>query len=145
MVNVKYFVFEDDELMGGWEERICVFEHTKRKDEYASIKTLEEFAVQCKFIEGRNRHWFWYKGKNVKEMTMWEYEEKIREEQKELKVISKEEFMTVRNRYAPFIKPIEFPSDGIRFAYADEPEWNDVFFVMETEEIYFAVYWFTSA
>ncbi|PGZ93869.1 hypothetical protein COE51_23405 [Bacillus pseudomycoides] len=131
--------------MGECEERICVFEHTKRKDVYDSIKTLKEFTVQCQFIEGRNTHWYWHKGKNVKEMTMEEFEERIREEQKELKSISKEEFIKVRNRYAPFIKPIEFPSDGIRFSYAYEPEWNDVFFVMETEASYFAVYWFTSA
>lgn len=75
---MKYFVFEDDELIGGCEERICVFEHTKRKDVYDSIKTLKEFTVQCQFIEGRNTHWYWHKGKNVKEMTMEEFEEKIR-------------------------------------------------------------------
>ncbi len=70
---------------------------------------------------------------------------KFRAEQEELKTISQEEFTELRNRYAPLIKPIEFPIEGIRIAYAYEPEWNDEFFVMETEERYFAVYWFTTA
>jgi len=142
---VKYFVFEDDELIGGCEETIYVFEHTKRKNKYDSINTLEEFAVQCIFIERRDTHWLWYKGKNVIEMTMEEFEERIRTELKELKMISEEEFTKVRNRYSPYIKPIEFPRNGIRCAYAYEPDWNDVFFVMETEESYFALYWFTGA
>ncbi|HFK1549433.1 TPA: hypothetical protein ACGXMZ_005397 [Bacillus albus] len=142
---MKYFVFEDDELIGGCEETIYVFEQTKRKNNYDSINDLREFAVQCLFIERRNTHWYWYKGKNVIEMTMQELEESIRAELKELKMISKEEFTEVRNRYSPYIKPIEFPRSGIRCAYAYEPDWNDVFFVMETEESYFALYWFTGA
>ncbi|CAI8814696.1 DUF2262 domain-containing protein [Bacillus pseudomycoides] len=139
---MKYFVFEDDELIGGCEETMYVFEHTKRKNKYDSINTLEEFAVQCIFIERRDTHWLWYKGKNVIEMTMEEFEERIRTE---LKMISEEECTKVRNRYSPYIKPIEFPRNGIRCAYAYEPDWNDVFFVMETEESYFALYWFTGA
>lgn len=78
-------------------------------------------------------------------MPMWEFEKKFRAEQEELKTISQEEFTELRNRYAPLIKPIEFPIEGIRIAYAYEPEWNDEFFVIETEESYFAVYWFTTA
>lgn len=75
---MKYFVFEDDELIGGCEETIYVFEQTKRKNNYDSINDLEEFAVQCLFIERRNTHRYWYKGKNVIEMTMQELEERIK-------------------------------------------------------------------
>lgn len=48
---MKYFVFEDDELIVGCEETIYVFEQTKRKNNYDSINDLEEFAVQCLFIK----------------------------------------------------------------------------------------------
>lgn len=145
MLHMKYFVIEDDELSSCGEETIYVFEHSKGKSSYDTIKTLEDFAATCQFIERRNTHWFWYKGKHVEDMPIWEFEKKFRAEQEELKTISQEEFTELRNRYAPLIKPIEFPIEGIRIAYAYEPEWNDEFFVMETEESYFSVYWFTTA
>lgn len=125
---MKYFVIEDDELSNCGEETIYVFEHSKGKSSYDTIKTLEDFAAKCQFIERRNMHWFWYKGKHVEDMPMWEFEKKFRAEQEELKTLSQEEFTELRNRYAPLIKPIEFPIEGIRIAYAYEPEWNDVIF-----------------
>ncbi|MBQ4870035.1 hypothetical protein IHQ11_26665 [Priestia megaterium] len=142
---MKYFVIEDDELSNHAEETIYVFEHTKRKNKYGDILSLEDFAAKCRFIEARNRHMYWYKGKNVAEATVHEFEKKIRSEQKVLKELSKEEFIEVRNQFSDIIKPITFPNEATKSAYAYEPEWNDKFFVMETGEIYFGIYWFTTA
>ncbi|MED4533264.1 hypothetical protein ABET51_00045 [Metabacillus fastidiosus] len=141
---MKYYVIEADELNAS-EETIYVFEHTKIRDKYNVITSLEDFAATCQFIEARNSYMYWYKGKGNEEVAINEVEKRIRNEQKELKAGSKEEFIKVRNTFSNIIKPFTFPNNPIRSAYAYEPEWNDQFFVIETEESFFALYWFTAA
>ncbi|USK35921.1 hypothetical protein LIT25_11865 [Bacillus sp. F19] len=50
-----------------------------------------------------------------------------------------------RNRFSNLIQHIIFLDNSIRSSYVDVPEWNEVFFVMETENNYFGVYWYTTS
>ncbi|MFP7732300.1 hypothetical protein ACLHDF_02545 [Priestia aryabhattai] len=89
---------------------------------------------------------YWYKGQSASEtMVYMNLKKRIRAEQEELKPLSKEEFIDIRNQFSNMLNPFIFPNKAIKSAYAYEPEWNDKFFVMETDEIYFGVYWFTTA
>ncbi|MEI5908417.1 hypothetical protein WAK64_15310 [Bacillus spongiae] len=81
---MKYFVLTEDELDYG-EETIYVFEHTKRDSPYRSykdIQTLEEFAAKCQFIELKNRHIYWYKGRGIEDLPVDELEKKFKDAKK---------------------------------------------------------------
>ena len=72
---------------------------------------------------------------NTLKICLFGNSKKFRAEQEKLKTISQEEFTELRNRYAPLIKPIEFPIEGIRIAYAYEPEWNDEFLLWKRKKV----------
>lgn len=142
---MKYFVIEDDELFPGGEEEIYVFQHTKKKRSSEQINSLEDFAACCSFIDAKNSHWFWHKGKDITDMGPFEFQRKLLSEQPLLTNLPKEEYIKIKDEFSTTIQPFVFPDNPIRSAYAFEPEWNNRFFVMETEELYFGLYWTTSA
>ena len=83
------------------------------------------------FIEARNAHMYSHKDENVFVIELNEF--------------SKEKMTKLQTRFSQLIHPMTFPDNVIRSAYIDEPDWNDIFFVMETENSYFGVFWYTTA
>lgn len=142
---MKYFVLTDDELQFYGQETIYVFEHTKRDRPYKDIQTLKEFAAKCQFIELKDRHIYWYKGWDVKDLPVYELEQKIKDEQKQLIDMPKKDFVELKSRFSETIKPFVFPDKVLKCSYAYEPEWNDILVVMEDEDKYFGIYYSTEA
>ncbi|MGG0383741.1 hypothetical protein ABEY69_11995 [Priestia filamentosa] len=139
---MRYYVMEEDEFdSSSSEEMIYVFEH-ERKNTWGEIRSLEDFTAKCLFIELRNH--YMYQKHTVKEMDVFELEGKLREELS-LQEVTYNEWLQLKEEFSEQIKPFIFPDNIVRRAYAYEPEWNDRFFVAETEEKYFGLYWCTTA
>lgn len=142
---MKYFVLTDDELWDSAEECIYVFEHTKKERSYTDIYSLEDFAAKCEFIECSNAHIYWYKGKNVEDLPAHELENKIKAKQKALQNMPNKDFLELKSRFSDTISPFVFPDNPLRYSYAYEPDWNDIRIVMECEDKFFALYYWTTA
>jgi hypothetical protein len=123
------------------EEMIYVFEH-ERKNTCREIRSLEDFTAKCLFIELRNH--YMHQKDAVEDMDVFELEGKLREELS-LQEVTGDEWLQLKEEFSEQIKPFIFPDNIIRRAYAYEPDWNDRFFVAETEEKYFGLYWCTTA
>lgn len=123
------------------EEMIYVFEH-ERKNTWGEIRSLEDFATKCLFIESRDH--YMYQKNAVEDMDVVELEGKLREELS-LQEVTYDEWLQLKEEFSEQIKPFIFPDNIVRRAYAYEPDWNDRFFVAETEEKYFGLYWCTTA
>jgi len=123
------------------EEMIYVFEH-ERKNTRREIRSLEDFTAKCLFIELRNH--YMHQKDAVEDMDVFELEGKLREELS-LQEVTGDEWLQLKEEFSEQIKPFIFPDNIIRRAYAYEPDWNDRFFVAETEEKYFGLYWCTTA
>ncbi|MCY8231153.1 hypothetical protein [Priestia endophytica] len=139
---MRYYVMEEDEFDSpSSEEMIYVFEH-ERKNTWGEIRSLEDFATKCLFIESRDH--YMYQKNAVEDMDVVELEGKLREELS-LQEVTYDEWLQLKEEFSEQIKPFIFPDNIVRRAYAYEPDWNDRFFVAETEEKYFGLYWCTTA
>ncbi|KYG26176.1 hypothetical protein ACU3L3_12840 [Priestia endophytica] len=140
---MRYYVMEEDEFDSlSSEEMIYVFEH-ERKNTGGEIRSLEDFTGKCLFIELRNH--YMYQKDAVEDIDVFELEEKLKEELLPLQEVTDDELLQLKEEFSEQIKPFIFPNNIIRRAYAYEPDWNDRFFVAETEEKYFGLYWCTTA
>ncbi|MED4072219.1 hypothetical protein [Priestia endophytica] len=138
---MRYYVMEEDEFDSpSSEELIYVFEH-ERKNTWGEIRSLEDFTAKCLFIEVRNH--YMYQKNAVEDIDIFELEGKLREKLS-LQEVTGDEWLQLKEEFSEQIKPFIFPDNIIRRAYAYEPDWNDRFFVGETEEKYFGLYWCTT-
>lgn len=134
---------EEDEFdSSSSEEMIYVFEHERKNTWGEEIRFLEDFTAKCLFIELRNH--YMYQKDAVEDRDVFELEGKLREDLS-LQEVTDDELLQLKEDFSEQIKPFIFPDNIVRRAYAYEPEWNDRFFVAETEEKYFGLYWCTTA
>jgi hypothetical protein len=76
---------------------------------------------------------------------MHELEQEMREGQKDLIPLLKENYEKKTKPYLKYIQPFELSEYTSKSGYVYEPDWDDVFIVIETEDKYIGFHWWTTA